>query len=408
MLPAMRRRLLVPLFALAWTAAPAAEVEFSAAEIATVASLSRPVPRSTDPTNAYHQHPAAVRLGAKLFFYQGLSGNGHMSCASCHQGDKAWQDGRPLAQGLAQGRRNTPSLFHAAHQRWYRWDGQVATLWSQSTRPIEDPDEMGGERGQVLCRIWKDRQLAPLYQALFGAPAKHTRQAACARAARPLPLAPSAPPGSSSSRARAPDIDRHFANVGKALAAFVGALPVPATDFDRFAARLVAHGRADARFMPITAQQGLKLFIGKARCIACHHTPLFSDREFHNLLLPLKGKKYASDLGRFAGAQQLAHDPFGPDGAFSDRRDTDKTHYIRHLKRSEQMIGQFRTPSLRQVARTAPYMHNGQFATLREVLVFYSTMEGAQRGGHHDETLMTPLGLTREELDQLEAFLKAL
>jgi len=145
--------------------------------------------------------------------------------------------------------------------------------------------------------------------------------------------------------------------------------------------------------------RGLRLFIGKAKCTNCHNGPMFTNSDFHNLgLPPEKGKK--QDGGRAAAITQVLSNEFNCIGKFSDAKPNECVE-LRFIDTSDKKYrGAFKTPTLRTVADRPPYMHAGQFATLREVLEFYRSQADNPELGHK--------GLTDNELDQLEAFLRTL
>lgn len=373
-------------------------VTFSAAETETIRAMALRAAPPRDPTNRHSGDPRAISLGRQLYHFQGFSKSGTISCASCHDPQKAWADGRRVAVGEGTGTRNTLSLKNVAYLRWLMWDGRVATLWSQATRPIENPAEMGGSRAQTLCAIWTDEALARSYAAVFGAPRQALVAQTCSAVRSSGVLAP----------ASQADVSRNFSNVGKALAAFMETIVTGKSEFDLFAEALLPDPARRTHDIGASAQRGLKLFIGKANCVSCHSSSLLSDNEFHNIQLPLGAKKFQSDTGRFDGARQVVKDEFGPSGPYSDARDTDRSYFVKQLPIGEQLIGQFRTPSLRNVANTAPYMHDGSMETLRDVLEFYSSMKNAQRNDHHYESIVRPLNLTAREIEDLESFLLTL
>jgi cytochrome c peroxidase len=155
------------------------------------------------------------------------------------------------------------------------------------------------------------------------------------------------------------------------------------------------------------AQRGLKLFVGRAGCRLCHPGPRFTDDEFHDLGLAPRGGGTRRDPGRYGGLELLLQDPFRASGRYSDAPDGARARELEHLVAAQETWGQFKTPSLRNVARTAPYGHDGKFAALEDVLRFYSTLEGAA-SGHHGERVLRPLGLDEREIADLVAFLGAL
>ena len=128
---------------------------WNATEIDILASLrlSQLPPVPQDPSNAFEKNPLAIALGKKLFFDSRFSRNSAVSCASCHDPNRYFQDDRPLAQGIGIATRRTPSIIGAGHSPWLFWDGRKDSLWSQALAPIEDGLEYGGNRTQVAHRV---------------------------------------------------------------------------------------------------------------------------------------------------------------------------------------------------------------------------------------------------------------
>jgi len=357
----------------------AAPVRFDAATVAKIlthAPLGKPPP---DPTNKFADDPAAAALGKRLFFEKRFSSNGAIACATCHDPAKSFADGKSLSEGIAQGTRHVPTLLNAAYQRWLFWDGRSDSLWSQALHPLESPSEMGGDRATIAKVIAEDTELRAGYQSVFGA----------------MP-------------ADGADVDRTFANVGKALEAYERGLTSGDSEFDRFAAALRSGDAEGEKRYPEAAKRGLALFAGKANCRLCHAGPLFSDGEFHNIGVPPLDKKPPRDPGRLTGIDEVRKDPFNATGRLSDDPRGERAAELASLARTSEMWGEFRTPTLRNVARTAPYMHQGQYATLRDVLKYYSTLEGTVPAGHHGEQVIKPLHLADGEIDDLIAFLETL
>lgn len=366
-----------------------------------VASLSRRDARAPqDTSNRYALDPRAAQLGKRLFFDKRLSHDGSQSCATCHDPENSWSDGRKVAQGLEKGTRNTPSLWNTAYGRWWFWDGRADSLWSQALRPIETAHEMGGTRLAVLRVIAGDQGLRAPYEAIFGS-----------IPAIPAQPAHASPRGNEAQRAawsklpaaQRAAIDEGFVNVGKALAAFEHKIVANDTPFDRFARGLASGDATDRAALDASAQRGLALFVGRAGCILCHHGPDFTDYEFHNIGLISEEEAQKTprlDLGRYAGIPIARSEPFRGVGEASNRFLTFVTQRISNM-------GEFKTPSLRNVSRTAPYMHDGRFASLGEVLDFYSELPGRTPLGHREESLL-PLKLSADEKRDLRAFLESL
>jgi cytochrome c peroxidase len=244
-------------------------------------------------------------------------------------------------------------------------------------------------------------QVPPDYEAIFGPldPALDTDPLRFPPAGKPK--AAGAADGAWEAMA---DADRQFvngafANYGKALEAYLRRLVDGGARFDAFVT-----GQADA----LTADEvaGLRLFVGKAGCVQCHGGPHFSDGQFHALGLPQTGTHVpAMDLGRFTDLTALLASPLNSMGAYSDDRSASRLAGVDHVV-PEGAKGQFRTPSLRNVAVTAPYMHAGQLKTLEEVIDYYDR-GGDARAGTKDPALR-PLGLSADEKRTLVAFLGTL
>lgn len=278
---------------------------------------------------------------------------------------RGFQDGRPLAEGIGRTTRRTMPLAGVAHLTWLFWDGRKDSLWSQALEPLESRVEHGGTRMQyarVIARHYRRE-----YEAVFG------------------PLPKTLDRRSSS---------RLFANLGKAIAAFERTLRPARSRFDDYVAGEVGFSEQEVR--------GLRLFIGRAHCIDCHSGPLFTNGEFHNTGVP-PNPAVGPDRGRAAAIGKLLADEFNCLGPFSDARPSQCPE--RFLVRSGiRLRGAFKPPSLRGVARRAPYMHAGQLRTLDAVLEHYNRAPRAVVG----KSELHPLGLGRDDLDALEAFLSTL
>lgn len=385
-------------------AAPAPE--FSPQELARILKHSPLPPLPRDETNAVADDPTAAWLGQALFFDTRLSANGKVSCATCHDPQRSFADGRALAQGLGLGRRHTPALWNLAYNRWFFWDGRSDALWSQALKPIEAPTEMGGSRLAVVALLAADARLGTAYTQVFGALPERARWPQAGG-----PLAPDwagrlawADLGDQEQIA----VDRVFANVGKALAAYQRRLVSRQAPFDVFVEGLRTGDAVKLAALSPAARRGLKLFVGRGNCSVCHAGPTFSDLEFHDIGVPLSAEVPAPDPGRLEGLRALLLDPFSASGLFSDERDGPRARTTRFVRPREDDLGAVKTPTLRNAARTPPYMHQGQFASLRDVLHFYSTHEGRRGLPAQQERVLVPLRLTASELEDLSAFLAAL
>jgi cytochrome c peroxidase len=249
-----------------------------------------------------------IDLGRTLFFDRRLSRDGSIACATCHDPDRAFSDGRAIAVGVSGrvGRRNAPALINRGYGRAFFWDARLRTLEEQVLKPIEDPNEMDSTIARAVARV-----------------------------------------------GLTPD------DVSRALASYVRSILSGNSRFDRF-----INGERAALSADETA--GLRVFRGKGNCTACHVGPNFTDERLHNTGIAVReGRLIDVGAGR----------------------------------------GDFKTPTLRDVARTAPYMHDGSVETIEDVVEFYD------RGGNSNPALdleLRRLRLTAEEKRTLAAFLRAL
>jgi len=359
-----------------------AAVEFSEAELRRILRASPLLPAPPDPTNAVAADPAAARLGQFLFYDTRLSVDGSVGCVTCHLPDLAFADGRQLGRGIDDLTRHSPGLWNLAHNRYFFWDGRADSLWSQALKPLEDAREHGIDRSDVIALLREDDRLERAYHGIFG----------------PLPAV-----------GDAEGLDVAFSNVGKSIAAYVARITSDRAPFDVFVEGLIEDDAGKLAALSPAAQRGLKRFMGSGNCHLCHSGPLFTDQEFHSTRVPPLTAELGEDPGRQEGVRQLLADPFNGLGAFSD--DTGEAAHLKldYTRSRVDNYGQFKTPSLRNVSVTPPYMHQGQFATLRDVLHHYSTFENAfDPIRNHFELTLVPLELGKTEMDELEAFLNAL
>lgn len=387
-------------------------ISFTPAELDIIYTLSPLPPVPSDPTNAVADRPAAAQLGQYLFFDARLSGNGRVSCATCHDPARNWTDGQSVPENFNGGLRNVPSLWNVAYNRWFFWDGRADTLWSQGLEPLENPTEHGGNRLQYARLIREDRSLRQAYENVFG----------------PMPdVGPLPSPAANSPDT--PAVTLVYANMGKAMAAYERRIVTRRAPFDVFVEGLRAGDRARTQAISPAAQRGLKLFIGAANCRSCHHGPNFTDGEFHDTGISTLSPPPTPDPGRFDGINRLLTNPFNAMGAFNDDPPGRRVRPTAYLVNMLEFRGQFKTPTLRNVAVTAPYMHRGQLETLDDVVRFYSTFSPppstpapsagtsqpplilpAHRHGAGSgvEQVLAPLNLSQNEINDLVAFLESL
>ncbi len=323
-----------------------------------------------DPGNAVADDPLAVEFGRALFFDTRFSANGGISCATCHQPERHFTDGLPKGVAVGMSKRNTPSIVGTAYSPWLYWDGRRDSLWSQALSPLEDPNEHASNRLMVIAIVVEDKSYWRMYRSLFG---------------------------------EAAGVDTMFSNIGKAIAAFERTVMPTTSRFDEYVAAVVAgDSEQQAALFSEDEVRGLRLFIGEANCTQCHNGPLLTNNEFHNTgLINFVGE--VPDKGRVTGVREVLEHPFNCMGPHSDAVSRDCSE-LAFTRTGPELIGAFRTPSLRNLENTAPYGHKGQLATLVDVLAHYNAAPDAMIG--HNEA--KPLDLGDRELAQIEAFLRTL
>ncbi|MBI3184169.1 MAG: cytochrome-c peroxidase [Myxococcales bacterium] len=305
-----------------------------------------------------------AELGKLLFFDARLSGDVSTSCASCHDPRQGWGDGGDLSRGYpgTQHWRNSQTVLNSAYHAKLFWAGESTSLEAQANSAITGNLAGNGEPDMIEERLAQAPEYVELFRKAFGS------------------------------------FKPQYPDVLKAIATFerVAAVSDPGkVPFDRFLG-------GDAGALSAAAQRGRALFEGKARCTQCHDGPLFSDEDYHNLGVP-KNPAFESDPQRQI-ALRWQHYIRGVDEK-ATYRSADRDLGLFYETKRPQDQGRFRTPSLRELAHTAPYMHNGVFFTLEEVVDFYD------QGGGDDpqkDPLMKPLGLTAQEKGDLVEFLNSL
>ena len=356
-----------------------------------------------DPTNRVSQSETAQRFGELLFFSAELSVERDVSCATCHDPELGFSDGRVLSQGIETTRRHSPQLWNVGYQRWFYWDGRRDSLWSQALSPIEDPREMGLDRLNALRRVRSDEVLSELYEELFGLfPSVLDLELTSASPQDGPEGAEWSIHWETLSENDKHELNRAFTNIGKAIAAFEMTIVSGESRFDQYAQAVLQRDAAGQQFYTPEERLGLRLFIGKGRCFFCHTGPRFTDDEFHNL-----GLSSIEDLGRISAVETVKSHPFNALGEFSDDPQSESAQYTSFLTLSDEQAGQFKTGGLRNITSSPPYMHDGRFETLREVIEFYSLLPGRVEVGHRED-FMVPLLLDDTEMDALVAFLESL
>jgi cytochrome c peroxidase len=421
---------------------------FTAAEVGAVLTYS-PVPAPpADSTNKFAGDPNAALLGQHLFFDRRLSKNGQTACATCHDPRDSFVDLDPLATGVLPLERHTPSLWNVAHQRWFFWDGRADSLWAQALIPLESPLEHAFTRSEVVRVVYEDTALRALYEGVFGDLPQMDDKRRFPAWSRPVPADDHAHLLAEQHALQAADkgndgrpsrthqhrteegatgsdwihphqrawdwmhpvdqqsVTRAFVNVGKALAAYQRKIVSRHAPFDVFVEGLREHDPVKVAALDVAQQRGLRLFLGRAQCASCHHGALFSDYEFHDTRVP---GEPLTDPGRSRGIEAVRAYEFGASSKWSDDPEGPAREKVDFLPVHVHGGREFKTPSLRNVELTPPYMHNGSLATLEAVIDFYADRANvAPDTGGGERILAKPMDLSPEERADLVAFLKAL
>ncbi|MCW5752193.1 MAG: hypothetical protein KIT81_13700, partial [Alphaproteobacteria bacterium] len=336
-----------------------------------------PQARPRDPTNRVSGESEAADFGRRLFFDQRLSRNGEIACATCHRPELAFTDGLRRGRGLAELERNTMGLADLALARWFGWDGANDSLWAQSLRPLLDPAEMGLDPAGLAATLRGAPDLSAAYRQVFG-------------------------------RAAGEVGDEDLAvDLAKALAAFQETIASRRSPFDDFRDALERGDQAAMERYPAAALRGLRLFVGRGSCAVCHFGPAFTNHEFADVGMPFFVAPGRVDPGRLRGIDRLRASPFSLLGRHNDDREARAPVLARFLDRQPRNFGEFRVPGLRNVALTAPYMHDGALASLADVVRHYSELD-EERLHADGERILRPLRLDAAESADLVAFLESL
>ena len=361
----------------------------------------------SDPTNAWADDPEAAALGKALFFSPLLSRDGELSCASCHDPRFDFADGRRVSEGAMTNPRHAPTIVNAVYQRWQFWDGRCDSLWCQAIGPVESELEMANNRTRMARSLYEDPVLRQSYEDLFGAmpPMGEPR---FPEDARPVEDDLEDPEGIAWSQMTAADqqaVTGVLVNTAKAIAAWERRVVTDEAPLDRYLQGWAAGDSSYREQLSAEAERGLALFVGDGLCHFCHSGPMLTNGEFHNVALGGRDWLPAGDNGRFDGIARVKSNPFNATGPWSDDTEGDAARRLEFLALSIEAEGQFKTPGLRRVARTAPYMHGGHLEDLRSVVAFYNEQEEVPEFGHLDETL-APLGLDERDIDDLVRFME--
>lgn len=401
-------------------------------------------------------------LGRALFFDTKFSANGQIACVSCHVPARSFTDGKAAASGIELTTKNAPTIINSFANTWFFWDGRADSLASQALGPVENPKEHGIDRGRVAQLLWQHHRSA--YEKIYGPfPSRLAAflQENAAQEFHALPAGPrlelaveqaayivatidtfsiqrrfitqafaadEAPQRRLAREAMEPgaenlewvaqynsltpelqeELNQVFARFGEALAAYEKGIVAIESPFDTFAARLNEAKNAQEAFTDgfgATELHGLSLFLQRG-CTNCHNGPNFTDQQFHNIGLPQRGKTL--ELGRARGVLFAQESPFNCHGKILPETDQESCLELAYINtKNFEYVGAQKTPTLRNVAETAPYMHDGRFKDLDEVLRHYNLLNAEPAVGHLEESLK-PLQLGTKDLEALKAFLLSL
>ncbi|MGD0961467.1 MAG: cytochrome c peroxidase [Methylomonas sp.] len=322
------------------------------------------------------QTPAKIALGNKLFHDKRFSIDGTVSCSKCHDDKKAFTDNLPVSVGNhgLTGTRNAPTVINAAFSKFQFWDGREPDLESQAKGPFINPVEAGLPNNEpILALVRGDPEYSAAFAEVFHVSGGQLT----------------------------------MEHVTKAIASFERTIIAGNSPFDRF----YFHGEQAA--MTERQQRGFQLFLGQGRCVSCHtieqDQALFSDGRFHNIGVGINAIQ--ADIPRLAQAFLEANAKGGDVDklVLTDKKTSELGRFA--VSRVFNDLGAFKTPTLRNVALTAPYMHDGSLKTLKEVIVHYNNGGVTPATAQVNAFLsggIRPLNLLDNQIDDLAAFLEAL
>ncbi len=352
---------------------------------------------ANDPTNLLANNAQAANIGYQLFYDKRLSQEGDVACATCHNPEKTFTDGKALSEGVGRTNRNAPTIVGASHNIWQFWDGRADSLWQQALGPLENPSEHGFSRVAVAKLVAK--QYRSEFETVFGPMPDFEDDYRFPANASPIGDDDAQSAWNQMTESDRAYVNTVFVNVGKSIEAFERQIQPGRSRFDLYAQSLKQSSNSDD--LNATEIAGLRLFIGKAGCVTCHAGSQFSDGKFHNTGVP-RNPDTPLDQGRAESMANLFKGEFSCKSTFSDA--TDACPKDLQSFANSQLIRAYKTPSLRTAAATAPYMHAGQFATLTQVIAHYRDAPKAPLGTSE----IKPLSLTNQEMLELEMFIKSL
>ena len=353
-----------------------ASTALTAREIALIEAFGPwPMPMAPDPGNEFSGTPWAEDLGEQLFHSKLLSADNTISCASCHKPSLGFSDGRKVAEGKQTHVRNTQGLLNVGFNRWFGWDGGADSLWAASLRPILSEIEMQGSIPQIADRLRNSEILNVIPD--------NTRQIEINNDEKLLVL------------------------IGKVLAAYQRTLISEQTSFDLYRIALLENNIQKQQQYSNAAKRGLKLFLGEANCHVCHFGAGFTNGEFHDTGRPFFTSVGQVDSGRYSGIKRVISDPYNLVGAFNANKLPVETRKTSTVKLGQNNFGQWKTPTLRNLNHTAPYMHDGSLTTLRQVVDSYADIDPS-RLHSQGESILKPQNWSERDRQDLVSFLETL
>jgi len=323
------------------------------------------------------QTAAKIELGNKLFNDKRFSSTGEVSCANCHAVEKAFTDS-PLvvSEGINKltGTRNAPTVLNAVYMKTMFWDGRSPSLEDQALHPFVNPVEMGlKDHEPILAIVRSDPEYAKAFQSVFG------------KSGNAITMK----------------------EVTQAIAAFERTKVAANTPFDRW------YFKGDESALTDAQKRGFEIFVNQGRCVSCHVVEqtqaLFTDSKFHNVGVGINAiqKDVPALAKEYIRAQVAATEV--DQKVLSDKKSSELGRFA--VTRYFDELGAFKTPTLRNIALTAPYMHDGSLKTLRDVVVHYNNGGVTVAEDPVNDFLsggIRPLALTDKEIDDLVAFMEAL
>jgi len=323
------------------------------------------------------QSPEKIKLGDKLFHDKRFSSTGQVSCATCHDAKKTFTDS-PLrvSQGInkLKGTRNAPTVVNAAYFHKLFWDGREPSLEEQSKDPMVNPVEMGLPNHQPVLEIIRtDPEYVKAFKAVFGKSGDQLT----------------------------------MEEVKKAIASFERTIVAGDSPFDHY------YFGGDKKAMTPAQIRGFQVFMGQGRCVSCHTVEqdqaLFTDNRFHNIGIGIN--QMQKDVPRLADTFLKAKTQGGnvDKAVLSDPKTSNLGRFA--VTDALDDMGSFKTSTLRNIAMTAPYMHDGSLKTLKEVVIHYNNGGVTKKGERVNDFLsggIRPLNLSERQISDLVAFLGAL